>query len=83
MAVHFVGFKPSDTRRWANAVAIWGEPHYVHDLWDHRAYGEYDPATDTVVFAWQSPRRGGYTTVTVPDVYDSLGYKPRVKGNRR
>gem|GEM_PF-1671585 len=55
-AVHFVGFR--DDRYW-NAVRIWGEPDFIHEIWDY--YASHDmSAEDIVIFAngdWDRPPR--------------------------
>lgn len=48
--VHFIGFKPTDTDRIANAIRIWGKPDFVHQKWDHRAKSEILNG-DVAVFA--------------------------------
>ena len=55
-AVHFVGFR--DDRYW-NAVRIWGEPDFIHEIWDHYARHDMAPE-DIVIFAhgeWDRPPR--------------------------
>jgi hypothetical protein len=76
MAIHFVGFKPSDTRRWASAVRVWGQPDFVHPYWDTRAYEDFDRSTDTMVISnpvHHNPKRSlprsGVKTITIPEVY--------------
>jgi hypothetical protein len=46
-AVHFVGFRDE---RFYNAVAVFGQPDFIHRVWDNRAVQEVAPG-DTVVFA--------------------------------
>ena len=50
MAVHFVGFKDD---RYHNAVRVFGEPAFIHRVWDRRARngGEFDSQNDVFVFA--------------------------------
>jgi hypothetical protein len=50
--VHFIGFNPKDTAKWAQAVAVFGKPDFVHRYWDARAAfgGEWAPG-DVRVFA--------------------------------
>lgn len=47
--LHFVGFR--DPTRYANAVRVFGEPDFVHDEWDVRAYEDFMPSIDTMVIA--------------------------------
>ena len=47
MTVHFVGFKGDEYTR---AVAVFGQPDFIHRQWDRRAVQEAQPG-DTVVFA--------------------------------
>lgn len=46
-SVHFVGFRGDEYLR---AVRIWGEPTFIHRIWDVRAHAEVAPE-DLVVFA--------------------------------
>lgn len=46
--LHFVGFR--DDRYW-NAIKVFGQPDFVHQRWDWRTLQEYDPETDTIIFA--------------------------------
>lgn len=48
--VHFVGFNPNDTMKWDRAVRVWGQPDFMHAIYDYRVKGETMPG-DTVVFA--------------------------------
>lgn len=50
MAIHFVNFRRDEPERYARAVRIWGEPHFVHPKWDLRAKIEIVPG-DVAVFA--------------------------------
>ncbi len=63
--IHFVGFR--DDRYW-NAVAVFGQPDFVHVGWDLRAKREIAPE-DTVVFATgdqdQAPKFRSY-----PDIFE-------------
>ena len=45
--VHFVGFRGEE---WWSAVAVWGQPDFVHPGWDLRAQREIAPG-DVVVRA--------------------------------
>ena len=45
--VHFVGFRDDSYNR---AIAVFGQPHFVHRFWDQRAKGDVAP-DDIVVFA--------------------------------
>lgn len=47
-AVHFVGFR--DPQRVANAARLWGNPDFVHYVWDQRAQREIADG-DVLVFA--------------------------------
>lgn len=47
MAVHFVGFRDD---RYTSAVRIWGQPDFIHYVWDRRAQRDIAEG-DTVVFA--------------------------------
>lgn len=46
--LHFVGFR--DDRYW-NAIRVFGQPDFIHQRWDWRTIQEYDPETDTIIFA--------------------------------
>lgn len=46
-SVHFVGFRGDEYNR---AVRIWGNPTFVHRVWDIRAFTEVADG-DVVVFA--------------------------------
>jgi hypothetical protein len=46
-ALHFVGFKDD---RFNNAVRVFGQPDFVHRVWDLRAAADVAP-DDTVLFA--------------------------------
>lgn len=45
--VHYVGFR--DDRYW-NAYRVFGEPAFIHRVWDHRARREIG-SDDVVIFA--------------------------------
>lgn len=47
-AVHLVGFR--DSQQYQNAVRVFGEPDFMHFVWDQRAQREVAP-WDMVVFA--------------------------------
>ena len=55
-AVHFIGFKPGSQSFW-NAVKVFGQPDFVHRVWDARAKfgGEWHP-DDVSVFAKDQDR---------------------------
>jgi hypothetical protein len=59
-ALHFVGFRAkSDGERYWNAVRIWGQPDFVHEMYDMYAQDDIAPG-DTVIFAkgdWQQEPR--------------------------
>jgi hypothetical protein len=52
-ALHFVGFRDDS---FARAIRVFGQPDFIHRVWDHRAVGDVAPG-DTVVFGrdkdWQ------------------------------
>jgi hypothetical protein len=48
MAVHFVGFR--DSAQFHRAVAVFGQPDFVHRRWDVRAKQEV-VGSDVAVFA--------------------------------
>lgn len=47
-AVHFIGFR--DPQQWENAARIYGQPDFVHYVWDQRARREIADG-DVLVFA--------------------------------
>ncbi len=53
MAWHFVGFKGDEYTR---ACRVFGEPEYIHPVWDVRAEQELAPG-DVIVYANGTPRR--------------------------
>ena len=48
-ATHFIGFREGGCRWWA-AVRAFGQPDFVHRVWDARAVAEVMPG-DRAVFA--------------------------------
>lgn len=46
-SLHFVGFRGDEYNR---AVQVWGEPEFIHRIWDLRAAAEVFPG-DLVIFA--------------------------------
>ena len=46
---HFVGFEPYSERYW-RAARIFGQPSFMHRVWDQRAVVEVMPG-DVVIFA--------------------------------
>lgn len=61
MAVHFVGFRGDEYFR---AIKVFGQPDFIHNVWDRRAVDEVVDG-DTVVFA--NKQRQEYVT---PYTYD-------------
>lgn len=47
MSLHFIGFKGDEFTR---AVRVFGEPDFIHRVWDRRAIAEVVPG-DVAVFA--------------------------------
>lgn len=50
-ALHFVGFPNETDVRFHNAIAVFGQPDFVHRLWDTRAIAEI-VSGDEIVFAY-------------------------------
>lgn len=48
--IHFVGFFSMADQRYANAVRLFGQPDFLHRVWDQRAQREIGDG-DIVVFA--------------------------------
>lgn len=76
ICVHFIGFR--DPQRWANAVSIWGEPHFVHHVWDRRAAREIAEG-DVVVFAKYDPERPSEFSYDDSNERDDPAYLERIE----
>lgn len=53
MAIHFIGFKGPEYR---SAVKVWGQPDFIHRMWDVRAKQEIAP-DDVAIFANKTEKK--------------------------
>lgn len=52
-ALHFVGFR--NPQQFQNAVTVFGNPDFIHFVWDNRAVADFVPGFDKAVFAKCNP----------------------------